>query len=288
VRVRRRRVPGSGAGVRYNVRVDGPRHFFGFDSSAYESRTRTALDVFALLTLWVVAAPFLGSNPSGELVTLVLARLLVSGVFAVDYLIRLYLADRRGRFITGNVIALLAVFLPPVRILFSLRLLRAVFRQGNFKLFIVVASFLVLNGALIVFYLERDDPARSITPVADAFWWAAVTATTVGYGDVVPVTSAGRIVAVMLMFIGIVIYSMVTARVTSSFRAQEADGSIAGHFDWQAGDVSVDEATDTGVSTSVDPSFAAMEGRLKRIEHLLEQLSAGSDRDGPSGAERPA
>lgn len=52
---------------------------------------------------------------------------------------------------------------------------------------------------------------------SDAFWWATVTATTVGYGDISPETSAGRLVAVLLMLVGIGTIGMLTASIATYF-----------------------------------------------------------------------
>ena len=70
------------------------------------------------------------------------------------------------------------------------------------SLFII--SILVVGGSGIGIYLiESPHEDAQITNLIDAFWWASATVTTVGYGDVVPVTEAGRIMGIALMFVGI-------------------------------------------------------------------------------------
>jgi voltage-gated potassium channel len=76
----------------------------------------------------------------------------------------------------------------------------------------------------------------------DGIWWAVVTATTVGYGDISPSTLAGRLIAVLLMLVGIGLVSTLAASITSYFVQQTANSE-----------------------------FKELATRLDRIEKLLEQ-----------------
>jgi len=69
---------------------------------------------------------------------------------------------------------------------------------------------LVIIAATVVASVEGGEGA-SIQSFPDALWWAVVTITTVGYGDMVPVTAAGRTIAFILMLGGIAFFSGVTA-----------------------------------------------------------------------------
>lgn len=69
---------------------------------------------------------------------------------------------------------------------------------------LLITSILVIGGSGIgIYLLESPHEDAQITNLIDAFWWASATVTTVGYGDVVPVTEAGRVMGIGLMFVGI-------------------------------------------------------------------------------------
>jgi voltage-gated potassium channel len=63
----------------------------------------------------------------------------------------------------------------------------------------------VTMGALALYFQESNVEGTKITSLGDAFWWAIVTVTTVGYGDIYPVTAEGRIIGSLLMISGIAI-----------------------------------------------------------------------------------
>lgn len=78
-----------------------------------------------------------------------------------------------------------------------------IFRESKIAYLIAFSSGSIIVGALAAYAVESPNPDSKITNLADAFWWAIVTVTTVGYGDIYPVTTEGRIVASILMIIGI-------------------------------------------------------------------------------------
>jgi voltage-gated potassium channel len=67
----------------------------------------------------------------------------------------------------------------------------------------ILVVLIVIVGGTVVYLAEHDHKGANITRLGDAYWWAVVTITTVGYGDYYPVTSIGRIIAVIVMFSGI-------------------------------------------------------------------------------------
>jgi voltage-gated potassium channel Kch len=69
----------------------------------------------------------------------------------------------------------------------------------------------------LIGHLRRRKRGETVKTAGDALWWAIVTVTTVGYGDVSPATAEGRLIAVALMLIGIGVISALTATIASFF-----------------------------------------------------------------------
>ena len=67
----------------------------------------------------------------------------------------------------------------------------------------IVSIIVVIAGATAIFIVESEAENTQIETWLDAFWWASATATTVGYGDIVPVTETGRMIGIAMMYVGI-------------------------------------------------------------------------------------
>lgn len=67
----------------------------------------------------------------------------------------------------------------------------------------VIAAGIITAGAVVIYAIESPHEESQIQTWLDAFWWSVATATTVGYGDVVPVTELGRAISLIYMFFGI-------------------------------------------------------------------------------------
>lgn len=146
-------------------------------------------------------------------------------VFVVDYVVSLALAPRRWRWFLTHLPQFVVVVLPLLRPLRLLRLLtlwsvlqRATGQvvRGRVAVYVAGSATLLLGiAALAELEAERHAPQALITDFGKALWWAAVTMTTVGYGDEVPVTVEGRLIAVGLMVSGIALLGVVTATLAS-------------------------------------------------------------------------
>lgn len=86
---------------------------------------------------------------------------------------------------------------------------------GAFAVTLVLAVSTIFMSAFLVFEAENGVPEAKIKTAGDAMWWAVTTVTTVGYGDVFPVTAAGRYVGVITMFVGIAVAGSLTATMAS-------------------------------------------------------------------------
>ena len=93
------------------------------------------------------------------------------------------------------------------------RLNRAVV-SGRIVPFLVLVMFTVMCASAVT--VEVLSP-NSFSSFGNALWWAATTVTTIGYGDVVPATSAGRVIAVVVMFVSVATVSLTTAVITAAF-----------------------------------------------------------------------
>jgi voltage-gated potassium channel len=231
----------------------------------YQASTAEPLDLLALATLWLVVVP---PGDFGHDVTYIVVafRIALSAVYAIDIAIRSVLAPRHVHYALSHPLALVAVIIPSVRVIFSLRLVRSVFRRGHLGRFLVAATVLVLNGAVIVYLFERHAPGSNIHTLRDALWWSFVTVTTVGYGDYYPVTAGGRITACFIMATGLLTLAVVTAQVASSFVAQSPT---------RARPAPPEEAVRHEVT------LAELDERLARIERLLTAANPGNSPGAP-------
>jgi voltage-gated potassium channel len=144
--------------------------------------------------------------------------------FVVDYVARLILADRRTRWFFRHLLDLAIIAIPFLRPLRMLRVivlvgaLQKAFGDANRGRLVIYTAFsavlLIYAGSLAELDAERSGPG-DIKNFGDAVWWSVTTITTVGYGDFVPVTFKGRLIAVLLMVGGISVIGVITATVAA-------------------------------------------------------------------------
>lgn len=158
-------------------------------------------------------------------------------VFVIDYGIRFFKSDNKRLFIKHNVLDLVAII--PFNSVFRafrilkigkmtkiaklLKLTKVVARgarsfekikrfldTNGFKYVLLLALVSILGGSVAIMYVEKMN-------FVNALWWAFVTTTTVGYGDISPATGLGKVVASALMIVGIGFIGSLTSTITSFF-----------------------------------------------------------------------
>ena len=187
----------------------------------------------------------------------IVANWAIWGLFAVDLGVRVWLArGHRRKYLTshwydvGIVVLSVLPYFRPLRILRSARALR-VLRAARVTVYatriwhvalrlwgglagravIVVIPVILAAGSAGVWLVEKDSNG-AIDHYGDAAWWAITTVTTVGYGDIAPVTTEGRLIAAVLMVTGIAAFGVVTANVAAGLtRQRQPEQDISGRLE---------------------------------------------------------
>ncbi|TCS71834.1 potassium channel family protein [Effusibacillus lacus] len=186
-------------------------------------------EIFMLILILIsVAIPFSDAAFSGQI------DLLIWMVFVLDYFVRLLKAQEKKKFVKSHVIDLIAI-IPLDSLFLSLRIVQVfrvfrlsvyayryvkplltVLRMNELSKVLVFAFVTIIAGAAIIDLVEPE-----IQSIEDGLWWAIVTATTVGYGDISPKTGPGRMVAVVLMLVGIGTMGIITGTIATYFLTQK-------------------------------------------------------------------
>jgi voltage-gated potassium channel len=195
---------------------------------------------------------------------------LLSVVFLIDFLVRLRRAPSRSdyflrRFGWADLLASLPF--PQVKVLRIFRLVRVVRllrrygargivrslikdRAGSALLTLLLIGILVLEfGSLLMLHLERSSEDANITTAGDALWYVVVTMSTVGYGDLYPVTHAGRELGVFIIVVGVGIFGTLTGFLANLFLSPTEE-------------------------SPVDPDVEDEWVRLRRVKELLAEQHA--------------
>ncbi len=86
------------------------------------------------------------------------------------------------------------------------------FSRRLLRILVVIATVTIFAGLVIV-PLEAVHPEGQIRSVIDGVWWSVTTMTTVGYGDLVPVTNGGRILGMVLQISGVTLFGLLVATI---------------------------------------------------------------------------
>ncbi|MEW6144477.1 MAG: ion transporter [Thermodesulfobacteriota bacterium] len=175
-------------------------------------------------------------------------------IFTVEYILRLWTCtvdERYSHPVTGRIryvfstfalidlVAILPFYLPFIthldlrflRVLRLLTLLKMTRYADEFKLFgnvlgakkreIIVSAILVLMliilASSLMYYIEHDQQPEAFSSIPAAMWWAVVTLSTVGYGDVLPLSPLGKFVAACVSILGIALFAIPAGIIASGF-----------------------------------------------------------------------
>ncbi|MET9960159.1 potassium channel family protein [Streptomyces sp. NPDC006326] len=207
---------------------------------AWERRSELPLLCASLVFLAAYAVRVLAPGSAGIWRDTALVLVVVTWLcFLCDYVVRMALSPLPPlRFVRRHGLDTLVLVLPLLRPLRVVKVHDAVQarrdrpRRGLYARVITYAglSSLLIGfaGALGVYHHERRAPGGSIRTFGDAVWWVCETLTTVGYGDVAPVTTMGRVIASGLMLCGLALLGAVTGSFSSwllqVFRREDEEG----------------------------------------------------------------
>lgn len=184
------------------------------------------LVLVALLAVFIQLLMFY----SGQPIESVWFSRLVWGVFLLELVVNLFNVRNRTRYLRENWMSVViiivafpwinwvgdwALIVRSLRLILFLRFVAGIFqnvltilRRNRFGQILLAFSFIIVGASGVFSYIEDR-------PFTDGIWYAVVTITTVGYGDVVPVTGAGRIFGVILILFGVVFFSLVAANIAA-------------------------------------------------------------------------
>ncbi len=165
-------------------------------------------------------------------------------VFTIEYFLRIYVADSKPRFIFSffGIIDFLAIlpfylsfgidlrslralrFLRLFRILKLVRYNRAMIHfttaiksaKEEILLFLFITLILIYFSSVGIYYFENEAQPEHFSSIFDSLWWAIVTLTTVGYGDVYPITVGGKVFTFFILLIGLGIVAIPTGIISSA------------------------------------------------------------------------
>jgi len=201
-------------------------------------------------------------------------------VFAVDLVVqrridRAYLRRRDGEIDLGIVVLTFPYYLIPgiaggsailllARLARVVRLLLATSGLRRFAARLgkvaIVAGVVVVLASLGAYQAEHKTNTEFAT-VGDALWWGIVTLTTVGYGDIVPKTTAGRFCGVAIMFTGIAVLGVLAGSLASLFNLEPRSAAQP-----------ADEAA-PAPPTAVPAELAMLQVQLREVERRLGELA---------------
>ena len=212
----------------------------------FSARIDPVMMVLALVWLPVLVIPLVTQLHGAIALTFAIIDYVVWATFAVEYAVKLRLAVSKWHYVGHHLLDLAMVAVPilrPLRLARLLRIIRldrvvlvltgglkrarAMLAHHGLQFVLLAVATIMFAAAGLELYFERHSTGpTAIHNFGDALWWAVVTVTTVGYGDKVPITGAGKWVATVLMFTGIGLVGALTATIASYFVQEQRSSEL--------------------------------------------------------------
>ena len=224
------------------------------------------------------------------------AEFALTGLFIFEFGSRSLAARSRLGYLKGHWIDIIALA-PPIRIARPLRLLRllrlvrafaGIYRAGlhlhglaQHKAFawLLLAWIGVMAVCSAWLYIAEHGINKAVDNPFDALWWGVVTLTTVGYGDVTPVTTEGRVAAMALMLLGIGLFGAITATITSYLMTSDlrrVETKVEAGVALDQTELALDEAIDRRTATAVERTASDSHSLTSELERLAAMHSVGA------------
>lgn len=199
------------------------------------------IQIFILFSLVIYSVGTLPNLP--PLISKILTKIdhICYIVFTIEYFLRIYVVQKRLKYIFSffGIIDLLAIlpFIAGINIdLRALRIFR-VFRilqlskyneslqrfgvtlkmiKPELVLFLIIAGIFIFISAAGIYYFEHEAQPEQFASIFHSLWWAIITLTTVGYGDVYPITMGGRVFTFLILLIGLGVITIPTGLIASA------------------------------------------------------------------------
>lgn len=144
----------------------------------------------------------------------------------------------------------------------------------NIAAAIMIMMFLIIIAASLMYSLESEAQPEVFGNILHSIWWAVVTMTTVGYGDVTPVTTLGKVVATVIMLIGVALVALPTAILAAGFSEELRERKR--HLDARVKDVLSDGVIDRDEYRELKEITEKLELRPEDLKHTIAFLKKSS------------
>lgn len=200
--------------------------------------------LLTIVLIPIMAAPFLFSLSPLLKQILSYADITIWAIFYLELFLKLLVSSNRLKTLKNNWLLVIILLIPVLRIFRFVRLARILrltrllriqyFIQHlhkntqllihNLEYGLLTFLVLILLFGFVIWQVEQGSTG-GIQSLGDALWWSVITITTIGYGDIVPVTETGRIVGAIVAFAGVITFMVITARIAAIFTRNRIESS---------------------------------------------------------------